>query len=433
MPYQLPPWLTPRGDPASAFVSAVHTGAAIAQENTRLTQAAQAHNAAMQMEQQRMEANAAAESERLQAQNARASQELEMTKQYHDAELAIRQTALKQAAEKNQQQAASAATRMAAQQTYQQRVAAGEDATKVALELGPGMAGGSTASIAPLAKQFEASKRPPFVPSAQTVGDANLVEVSPGKWQQIVHEKKVSSFPPESRVRATALRDDIKDLRGQIGNEPPNTEEFKRSHAVWQKQVDELRSKQAEFDALTKPAQPPGPGAQAFIPNGITAGTATNAPVTRTGPVITHIRRSGEDWKALPGTKSMETPHGEEEAPTDLTTPMPMQTSRIQANDLGLQAPAPAAPRAPYVPPTYTLKPPRDYAAEGAAQNAQTRRFLTAVKDKVLNPLGSAGGGQGPPMKAPYYAKNRIEGELYDVDGEIKRWTKDGWESEETD
>lgn len=144
--YPLPPWLTPRTDPAQAFVTSMHLGAQIAQQQNQL-----------QAEQERAQMETQARQQALQQQTLRAQQQIEMQRAYHDAVVGLRQDQLDQVSQANQLKAQVAARKFAAQQQFRQRVAAGEPASKVMMELGPEM-GASAGDFGAALRQGEPQK-----------------------------------------------------------------------------------------------------------------------------------------------------------------------------------------------------------------------------------------------------------------------------------
>lgn len=157
--YILPPWLHPsRTDPAQAFVSAFQTGAQVANQRARLAQ--HAEQVAM---------DAAIKDREVQRRAALDQQRVEIAKARTQAEIGIREQQLNVVQERARDTARMAAANfklramqdqredakigmvqekqarsVAAQNEAQRRIAAGEDATKVYMELGPAIQGGMT-------------------------------------------------------------------------------------------------------------------------------------------------------------------------------------------------------------------------------------------------------------------------------------------------
>lgn len=178
MPVQIPPWIRPPDDPAQAYISAYHAGAAVAGEQAKLQVQANA------------QANEIAVAEqRLQEQHMREQQQMEMTKAYHDATIGLRQQQLATAQEKIQQAGQLAATRSLALQAYQSDLASGLKPAEAALrhpELFPSMAGfGATARV--LQEQQE-----PFHVTTETVDGQKIFYMGKGH----------AAFPPQQAVGA---------------------------------------------------------------------------------------------------------------------------------------------------------------------------------------------------------------------------------------
>lgn len=152
--YQLPPWaqgVTP-AEFGRQYGTGLHLGVQVGEESARMVQESQRAAAQFEMEQQRLQQqrevaqmHADAQAKIQEQENARQTQQIEMTKAYHDQMTSLKMSELQNAKARFTMQATQAAQKFAAQEQYRQRVAGGEDASKVLLELGPAMGGEGSA------------------------------------------------------------------------------------------------------------------------------------------------------------------------------------------------------------------------------------------------------------------------------------------------
>lgn len=204
--YPLAPWLTPSTDTATEYSRGIQTGAQIAQERNR-----------MQMQAEQAAMNAAIRQQEAERDSIRQQQKILMEKAYQDAQIGLRKQQLEQQAAVTELRTQQAARRFAAQRSYQQRVMAGEDPAKVMLEIGPSM----TDNISGFGSLYKAAQpTPDFEPITRTVGKADLVEIAPHRWQQIVRSKQEvpGQLTQKERAQIAELRDERKLLAKQIGN-----------------------------------------------------------------------------------------------------------------------------------------------------------------------------------------------------------------------
>lgn len=126
MAYPIPPWLTPKSNPAEEYSRGLALGANIAQERNRLQ--AQSEQAAMaaQVRQQEIERQALKD-----------QQEIAITQAYQSTQSALKTRQLDQVQQALAMKTKQAASRFIAQQLFTQRVRGGEDPAKVLLEMGP--------------------------------------------------------------------------------------------------------------------------------------------------------------------------------------------------------------------------------------------------------------------------------------------------------
>lgn len=164
----LPPWIT-AADPAGQAATGLQLGSRIGAE-----QAAQAYQQQQMLMQQQQQA----------AQQQRWQQEL----------------ALEQAAQ--QREAEKVARIYAAQKEYEQRVGAGEDATKVILSLGPRMGLGASAEAAAIRAEQQAQMN--WKPDQATLPEGfQYMQSGPGRWQ--IHQ-----------VKLPKQFEDVKDEKGNL-------------------------------------------------------------------------------------------------------------------------------------------------------------------------------------------------------------------------
>lgn len=204
--YPIPNWISRPADTPAAYTQGIQIGAQIAQERNR-----------MQMQAEQAAMNAAIRQQEAERESIRQQQRIEIDKAYQQAQIGLRKQQLDQAAASIALRTSQAARQFAAQQTYQRRIMAGEDPAKVMLEIGPQM----TSSLSGFSSIYKAAQPVvPFQPTTQSVGKADLVQVAPNRWQQIVRtrEEVPGRLTQKERARITELRDERKLLAEQIGN-----------------------------------------------------------------------------------------------------------------------------------------------------------------------------------------------------------------------
>lgn len=163
----MPSWIKPADTPAN-YLSGVQIGVGIAQANQRL--AAQREQAAIEAEVQ---------TRRIQAQMEESRQRLAIQQAYHDQVLALRQGELEDAAAKNAMGMRVMASKLAAQQSYRERVAAGEDPSKVMLELGPAM-GAAAGDVGAAMRVSRGPQKPTWIPADPASGAPGHFETPSG-------------------------------------------------------------------------------------------------------------------------------------------------------------------------------------------------------------------------------------------------------------
>lgn len=172
--YPIPPW-----------IHGVSPG-----EIGQLTLEASKANAQIQEQQQRLQQESAQASQKLAAQQEaeqqdtlREQQRLNIEKAYKDAEIGLRKQQLDQSKQQLAAQTQMAARKFQAQQQAQQRIQAGEDPSKVWMELGPqlGMNGPAMAALAKKPFQFGGATGVPGLPD-----DYKAVQTGP-ESRRIMH------------------------------------------------------------------------------------------------------------------------------------------------------------------------------------------------------------------------------------------------------
>lgn len=140
--YPIPPWLNV--SPAD-FGSAAARGAEISLGRERIAEEARQANMRSSIQSAEMAARRDEEQQRAQ----RESQQAEYEKAYQQAQLGLKNQELDQSERQLQMQVQTAAIKSQAQLEAQSRIQAGEDPSKVWMELGPsaGMSGGGMASL----------------------------------------------------------------------------------------------------------------------------------------------------------------------------------------------------------------------------------------------------------------------------------------------
>lgn len=150
--YPIPPWLrgVGAGEIGQLYSGGVREGAAIAEAQQRMSQQLALHDQQLAQEKELAQMRLDAAAKIQEQDNARKSQEMAMTKAYHDQTIDLRRSQVQEAQQKLQASAQLAATQFAARQRASQRIAAGEDPAKVWLEEGPqaGAVGGTMGAAA---------------------------------------------------------------------------------------------------------------------------------------------------------------------------------------------------------------------------------------------------------------------------------------------
>ncbi len=126
MPYPIPPWVAKDNDPAGKFATGMHLGAQIQQAHESMVQQSQETEMRLQIAQQHEERDFQFK-----------QQQAAVAQAQHQQQFELQQQQLMMAKQKNDLQVKQAADEYGAQQEYSRRIAAGEDASKVMMDLYP--------------------------------------------------------------------------------------------------------------------------------------------------------------------------------------------------------------------------------------------------------------------------------------------------------
>jgi hypothetical protein len=205
--YPIPDWIKPPGNLAQDYLSGLQTGAQIANQHAQLQQTAQLEQLKNTLAQQQLQRESQIQMQRL-----------EVEKSYRDQANSIAQQKLAEVQQINQLNIQDASRKLALQQRYSQRVAAGEDASKVMLELGPELGAGEQ-SIAAAFRSQQANKVPVPPTVTKLAGEDFLLE--PGQRpQQIRHAAPPKpTVPRMGEYQKAAMTEDfavLKALENQI-------------------------------------------------------------------------------------------------------------------------------------------------------------------------------------------------------------------------
>lgn len=269
--YPIPPWLNVSpGD----FGQAAARGAEISLGRQRIQQeAVQANQRAAQAAQE-LEARRKQEADNAQ----REAQQLEYQHAYQQAELGLKQQQQEQAEQAFQFTVKQAAQKSQAQMEAQQRIQAGEDPTKVYMELGPtlGITGAGMASLA---------KKPP------ELGKVTPITLSDGRKVDTVrtgaNQLRIMSPPPAAQTNiqtVPVLGPDGQAVPGLLGVPTPNGI---RIHNV---------PKETPFEATQKKME----ARKAALGQTNTTATATQKPASKRKPgpdAIAHLKQHPETRK----------------------------------------------------------------------------------------------------------------------------------------
>lgn len=259
----LPPWLqTNPNEITQQYAYGVQLGAQIAQQHQSLQ--ARQQQAAMEAQIRQQQLDQQAEMQR---------QKIKLDQSYHDQLIGWHQAQLQEAAQKNAIGIQAAARKFAATEQYRTRVAAGEDPSKVMLELGPEM--GATAGLASLAR-----KQPtpgPVEGYPVTMGGKQLpgMVAVPGA-SGAMETRNIPGYKPEGisaseRAQATSiLRQEAKMLLTEITDlggtrtQPPrradSKEQWDADTTRLQEIEDQLRQINPILGNLKAPTLAPAPG-----------------------------------------------------------------------------------------------------------------------------------------------------------------------------
>lgn len=225
--YALPPWLAGPAapNPASSFISNLHTGVTLGMEQQRLARSVQQMNAQIAMQERRLAQEQERENmamvlkqQQMQQEMLMQQQRLEVTRAYQQEQADLKREALKQTKERIDTIAQTAARKFSAQQGYQKTMRDIDDAEqsgqltseqaddarqRTLMQFGPAMG-------APLGSLQQLS-RPRFKPTEMDVGGTKMIQASPQHWirkNPPVAGMKASVDPLTGEVKYTGSADD---------------------------------------------------------------------------------------------------------------------------------------------------------------------------------------------------------------------------------
>lgn len=167
MPYGIPPWIQP-ADTTRNYMAGLQIGVNISQANQR-----------MDMERERMQMETELKQRQMERQMEETRSRLATQQAYHDQLISLRQQQLQGMEQKNRLATTAAASKLAAQQQYRQRVAGGEDAAKVMMELGPAMGAGA-GDIGAAMRATRGAQKPVWIPADTATGAPGHFETPSG-------------------------------------------------------------------------------------------------------------------------------------------------------------------------------------------------------------------------------------------------------------
>ncbi len=292
-------------------------------------------NQRMEMERERVQMETEVRQRQMDRQMEETRARLATQQAYHDQLISLRQQQLQDAEQKNRLATTAAASKLAAQQQYRQRVAAGEDASKVMLELGPAMGAGA-GDIGAAMRATRGPQKPVWIPADTATGAPGHFETPSGA----VHIPP--RVPPEKSTQMlnatlSVLRERQKRIIGEMSPREPADPGLK---ARWLKQ-------KSEIDAIDRQIETLLPGLRALgVPTEEGAPAAPKAAPAANAIRIVSIRPKGAaaPTQVSPAAMAAAPSHAEE---ADLVArahgfSVPQRTA----------APAAAAPPAPAPAPT---------------------------------------------------------------------------------
>lgn len=276
MPAALPPtpWIQ-GSDPAGEYLKGYGIGqqgaieaAQMAVAQQRIQQQAASEAAQINMAQQRLQQQAQIEATQLEVKKQQVEKEmmldqhkLEIEKQYRESQIGMRKQQLDEAAKINNWKISQAASQAAAQMEATKRIQAGEDPSKVWMEVGlrAGVTGPALASLARTQElQKQAAMPPEPVQTAPVIGPQGIPLPgaygvrSPTTGRMEVRNtqgfEKEGSVPQANAFWARKYEDDLKDVRSAwsrrgFTSEPPEDKVAKAKWLELKTQRDDLEAK----------------------------------------------------------------------------------------------------------------------------------------------------------------------------------------------
>lgn len=240
-------------------------------------------NQRMDMERERMQMETQVRERQMERQMEETRTRLATQQAYHDQLISLRQQQLQGMEQKNRMATTAAASKLAAQQQYRQRVAGGEDAAKVMMELGPAMGAGA-GDIGAAMRATRGAQKPTWIPADTATGAPGHFETPSGA----VHiPPRVT--PANNMAMINATVSELKARRKMITDEmTPREPSDPTLKARWLKQ-------RSEVDTLNRQIEGLLPGLRALgVPTEEAAPAARTATATApTGIRIVSIRPKG--------------------------------------------------------------------------------------------------------------------------------------------
>lgn len=204
------PWIKAY-DPAQEYLGGFSQGAQLQEANARIAEASQ-H---LQAQQQEAQMHHELEQKRLEQNSRLEQQQLEISKAYHDAQVGMQMQRLEEAKKVNEWKMQKFAQQAQVQMQARQRIASGEDPTKVWMELGPemGFTGSGQASISRAAQ----AKIPPTLQTQQE-GGQTYYQSGQRPWIHVPNQRAPApgSLTQQQRAQLTIFKDQQKALRAQL-------------------------------------------------------------------------------------------------------------------------------------------------------------------------------------------------------------------------
>lgn len=231
-------------------------------------------NQRMDMERERMQMETQVRERQMERQMEENRTRMATQQAYHDQLISLRQQQLQDMEQKNRMATTAAASKLAAQQQYRQRVAGGEDAAKVMMELGPAMGAGA-GDIGAAMRATRGAQKPTWIPADTATGAPGHFETPSGA----VHiPPRVT--PANNMAMINATVSELKARRKMITDEmTPREPSDPTLKARWLKQRREVDTLNRQIEGLlpglralgvpTEEAAPAAPTATGAAPGGI--------------------------------------------------------------------------------------------------------------------------------------------------------------------